>query len=58
MSSTGWRVHFTRQENSELRRTLALYEEAIRRLTLENQALRQGTTVVPLPIGTSAATDT
>ena len=38
-----------RQENTELRRTLALYEEAIRQLTLENHALRSGATIVPLP---------
>ncbi|MEU5046303.1 hypothetical protein [Streptomyces griseorubiginosus] len=38
-----------RQENTELRRTLALYEEAIRQLTLENDALRNRATVVPLP---------
>ncbi|WP_420036102.1 hypothetical protein ACN2WE_31225 [Streptomyces sp. cg28] len=44
-----------RQENRDLRRTLALYEEAIRQLTLENEALRQGTTVVPL---TRPAADT
>ncbi|MET7355881.1 hypothetical protein [Streptomyces mirabilis] len=37
-----------RQENTDLRRTLALYEEAIRQLTLENHALRGGT-VIPLP---------
>ncbi|MET9588983.1 hypothetical protein ABZY10_39075 [Streptomyces sp. NPDC006539] len=29
-----------RRENADLRRTLALYEEAIRQLTLENDALR------------------
>ncbi|MBT1093528.1 hypothetical protein [Streptomyces sp. Tu102] len=38
-----------RQEKTDLRRTLALYEEAIRQLTLENHALRSGATVVPLP---------
>jgi hypothetical protein len=38
-----------RKENTDLRRTLALYEEAIRQLTLENHALRSGATVVPLP---------
>ncbi|MFF4402633.1 hypothetical protein [Streptomyces sp. NPDC001480] len=37
-----------RQENTDLRRTLALYEEAIRQLALENDALRKGATVVPL----------
>ncbi|MFF0793735.1 hypothetical protein [Streptomyces spiralis] len=37
-----------RRENTHLRRTLALYEEAIRQLTLENDALRQGATVLPL----------
>jgi uncharacterized protein YceH (UPF0502 family) len=37
-----------RRENTDLRRTLALYEEAIRQLTLENDALRQGATVLPL----------
>jgi hypothetical protein len=39
-----------RQENADLRRTLAPYEEVIRQLTLENDALRQGATVVPLPV--------
>ncbi|MFJ8111638.1 hypothetical protein [Streptomyces sp. NPDC096132] len=38
-----------RQENTDLRRTLALFEEAIRQLTLENDALRNSATVVPLP---------
>jgi len=38
-----------RQGNTDLRRTLTLYEEVIRQLTLENSALRQGATVVPLP---------
>ncbi|MDH6630596.1 hypothetical protein M2271_008457 [Streptomyces sp. LBL] len=38
-----------RRENTDLRRTLALYEEAIRQLALENNALRGGGTVVPLP---------
>ncbi|GHH29670.1 hypothetical protein [Streptomyces lanatus] len=38
-----------RQENTDLRRTLALYEEAIRQLTLENHALRDASTVIPLP---------
>lgn len=38
-----------RWENSDLRRILALYEEAIRQLSLENDALRSGATVVPLP---------
>ncbi|AZP22807.1 hypothetical protein EJC51_46285 [Streptomyces aquilus] len=38
-----------RQENTDLRRTLALYEEAIRQLTLENHALRGGSSVIPLP---------
>ncbi|GAA1250954.1 MULTISPECIES: hypothetical protein [Streptomyces] len=38
-----------RQENTDLRRTLELYEEAIRQLTLENAALRQGATVLALP---------
>jgi hypothetical protein len=37
-----------RRENTDLRRTLALYEEAIRQLALENSALRGGVTVVPL----------
>ncbi|MEU2269826.1 hypothetical protein ABZ568_26190 [Streptomyces olindensis] len=37
-----------RRESTDLRRTLALYEEAIRQLTLENDALRQGATVLPL----------
>ncbi|WP_217241905.1 hypothetical protein [Streptomyces sp. AC555_RSS877] len=35
--------------HTDLRRMLALYEEAIRQLTLENHALRSGATVVPLP---------
>ncbi|MFE7842960.1 hypothetical protein ACFU53_44930 [Streptomyces sp. NPDC057474] len=38
-----------REENSDLRRTLALYEEAIRQQVLENDALRSGGTVLPLP---------
>lgn len=38
-----------RRENTDLRRTLALYEEAIRQLALENDALRGGGAVVPLP---------
>lgn len=38
-----------RKENSDLRRTLALHEEAIRQLALENDALRSGGTVLPLP---------
>ncbi|MGR6968381.1 hypothetical protein ACU639_02035 [Streptomyces cynarae] len=38
-----------RQENTDLRRTLALYEEAIRQLTLENHALRGTNTVISLP---------
>ncbi|MFD6532113.1 hypothetical protein [Streptomyces sp. NPDC060184] len=38
-----------RQENTDLRRTLVLYEEAIRQLTLQNAALRQGATIHPLP---------
>ncbi|NEB03740.1 hypothetical protein [Streptomyces sp. SID13726] len=38
-----------RQENTDLRRTLALYEEAIRQLTLENHAMRGGAAVIPLP---------
>ncbi|MGW1520799.1 hypothetical protein [Streptomyces sp. NPDC002287] len=38
-----------RNENTELRRTLTLYEEAIRQLTLENHALRSSATVLPLP---------
>ncbi|MGW7522670.1 hypothetical protein [Streptomyces sp. NPDC054783] len=42
-----------RQENADLRRTLALYEEAIRQFTLENDALRGGATVVALPSRTS-----
>ncbi|WP_370666360.1 hypothetical protein [Streptomyces sp. IBSBF 2507] len=41
-----------RQENTDLRRTLALYEEAIRQLSLENHALRGGGAVVALPIRT------
>ncbi|MFD5451268.1 hypothetical protein [Streptomyces sp. NPDC127100] len=38
-----------RKENADLRRTLALYEEAIRQLALENDALRGGGAVVALP---------
>ncbi|WP_407840608.1 hypothetical protein ACE1OC_36580 [Streptomyces sp. DSM 116496] len=38
-----------RQENADLRRTLHLYEEAIRQLAVENDALRQQVTVIPLP---------
>ncbi|MFI1030649.1 hypothetical protein [Streptomyces sp. NPDC020951] len=38
-----------RKENSDLRRTLALYEEAIRQLAIENDALRSGAAVIPLP---------
>ncbi|MFD5742595.1 hypothetical protein ACFWHH_23195 [Streptomyces massasporeus] len=38
-----------RKENGDLRRTLALYEEAIRQLALENDALRGGAAVVALP---------
>lgn len=38
-----------RREITDLRRTLALYEEAIRQLALENDGLRRGATVVPLP---------
>jgi hypothetical protein len=44
-----------RRENSDLRRTLALYEEAIRQLTLENDALRSGGTVLPLPTRSTPA---
>lgn len=43
----GW----LRRENTDLRRTLALYEEAIRQLTLENDALRQQGTLIALPTG-------
>ncbi|MEU3620484.1 hypothetical protein ABZ725_50775 [Streptomyces sp. NPDC006872] len=42
-------LHRLRQENTDLRRTLALYEEAIRQFTLESTALRQGATVLALP---------
>jgi hypothetical protein len=38
-----------RKENIGLRRALARYEEVIRPLALENDAPRQGATVVPLP---------
>jgi hypothetical protein len=38
-----------RQENTDLRRTLALYEEVIRQLAIEIDALRSGATVVTLP---------
>lgn len=34
--------------NTELRRTFTLYEEAIRKLALANEALRTGATVIPL----------
>ncbi|MFE7076931.1 hypothetical protein ACFU96_43265 [Streptomyces sp. NPDC057620] len=44
-----------RQENTDLRRTLALYEEAIRQLSIENDALRNGATVVPLLSRSSTA---
>ncbi|GAA4555975.1 hypothetical protein ACFYN9_38610 [Streptomyces collinus] len=37
-----------RKEKTELRRTLTLYEEAIRQLAIENEALRTGATVIPL----------
>ena len=37
---------------TELRRTLALYEEAIRQLALENDARRGGAAVVALPART------
>ncbi|WP_327241475.1 helix-turn-helix domain-containing protein [Streptomyces sp. NBC_01320] len=40
-----------RREDTDLRHTLALYEEAIRQLTLENDALRQHAAIVPLPTG-------
>ncbi|MGW0396068.1 hypothetical protein ACWDYJ_35445 [Streptomyces sp. NPDC003042] len=40
-----------RRENTDLRRTLALYEEAIRELTLENDALRRQGTLIALPTG-------
>ncbi|WP_369229577.1 hypothetical protein AB5J56_02600 [Streptomyces sp. R21] len=39
-----------RQENTDLRRTLELYEEATRQVALENGALRQGAAVLPLPV--------
>jgi len=42
------RAPATEGENADLRRTLALYEEAMRRPTLENDALRGGGTVLPL----------
>ncbi|MFF4034349.1 hypothetical protein ACFYZ2_32155 [Streptomyces sviceus] len=38
-----------RKVNTDLRLTLALHEEAIRQLTLENHALRSGAIAVPLP---------
>lgn len=44
-----------RKENTDLRRTLALYEEAIRQLTLENDALRSGAAVLPLPTRSTPA---
>jgi hypothetical protein len=45
------KLHRLRQENTDLRRTLELYEEAIRQLTLENDALRGSAAVIPLPAG-------
>ncbi|MFJ9908749.1 hypothetical protein ACIRVK_38820 [Streptomyces sp. NPDC101152] len=48
-------LHRLRKENTDLRLTLALYEEAIRQLTLENHALRNGATVVPLPTRSRAS---
>ncbi|WP_328980503.1 hypothetical protein [Streptomyces canus] len=36
-------------EGTAVSRAHALYEEAIRRLVLENDALRSGGTVLPLP---------
>ncbi|WP_327188305.1 hypothetical protein [Streptomyces sp. NBC_01334] len=47
-----------RQENTDLRRTLELYEEALRQLTLENAVLRQGAAVIPLPARARPASDT
>ncbi|MGW3121669.1 hypothetical protein ACWDBW_31730 [Streptomyces sp. NPDC001107] len=46
-----------RRENSDLRlrRTPALYEEAIRQLALENSALRGGSLVVAVPTRTLPA---
>ncbi|MFJ8941153.1 hypothetical protein ACIRL0_36485 [Streptomyces sp. NPDC102365] len=44
-----------RRESAELRRTLAVYEEAIRRLALENDALRGQGVVVALPARTTPA---
>ncbi|WP_262064494.1 hypothetical protein [Streptomyces sp. STR69] len=44
-----------RKENTGLRRTLARYEEAIRRQALENDALRSGGTVLPLPTRSTPA---
>ncbi|MFD8725301.1 hypothetical protein ACFV2H_47025 [Streptomyces sp. NPDC059629] len=38
-----------RRENTDLRRTVALYEEAIRQLTLENDSLRSSAPVIALP---------
>jgi hypothetical protein len=46
---TETKLHRLRQENIDLRRALELYEEAIRQLALENDALRQGAAVLPLP---------
>lgn len=37
-----------RKENTELRRTFTLNEEAIRQLAIANKALRTGATVIPL----------
>ncbi|KPI15163.1 hypothetical protein OK006_3036 [Actinobacteria bacterium OK006] len=42
-------LRWLRQENTDLRRSLELYEEAIRQLALENDALRQGAAVLLLP---------
>ncbi|MEV2256241.1 hypothetical protein AB0I94_37770 [Streptomyces sp. NPDC050147] len=40
-----------RQKNADLRRTLHLYGEAVRQLTLENDVLRQRGTPIALPTG-------
>lgn len=42
-------VQRLRRENTDLRRTLDLYADTIRRLALDNETLRRGGTVTPLP---------
>lgn len=42
-------VQRLRRENTDLRRTIDLYTDTIRQLALDNDALRRGGTVTPLP---------